>query len=129
MEKFLDKLKESGFKLTRQRTEIIEVLHSARYPMTVRDIHNVCNYTDFASVYRNIELFNKAGLVRKVFTGDRIAGYELQYDSHKHKIICLKCGKIKEISICCVGQVQAETGFNISEHIIEFKGICPECAD
>ena len=52
----LNILKESGYKLTRQRKEVVKILSTKRKPLTLNEIHDECSQIDFASVYRIMQL-------------------------------------------------------------------------
>ncbi|MFH0735970.1 MAG: Fur family transcriptional regulator [bacterium] len=128
MEEFIEILKKSGCKLTKNRKEIFEILLNLQKPISLKEIQNKCNNTDFASVYRIINLFFELKIVRKVNFGEKFLRYELETGKkHHHHLVCTKCGKVSLLDYCVVNEIEKLTKFKIEEHNMEFSGICPEC--
>lgn len=127
MEYFLNTIKKSGAKLTRARILVLENLHSAKKPITLKELHNKSNQIDFASVYRSVKLFLELGLVEEISFADKKIRYELVSNLHHHHIICSDCGEIKELPICLVSEIKKLTKYKITKHTFEFMGLCPAC--
>lgn len=123
----LNKIKEAGYKLTRQRKNVVEILAEKRKPLTLNEIFDECNQIDFASVYRIIQLLTELKIVEEVNLGERQKRYELILDKHHHHILCKTCGKIDRIDYCILDKIKDLTNYNILNHSIEFIGICPDC--
>ena len=123
----LNILKESGYKLTRQRKEVVKILSTKRKPLTLNDIHDECSQIDFASVYRIIQLLTELKIVEEVNLGERQKRYEIMNDDHHHHILCKECGKIERLDLCLVDKIKKLTDYEITNHSIEFVGICPKC--
>lgn len=127
MELHLNKLREAGYKLTRQRKNVLEILVHRRKPLTLNEIHEECSQTDFASVYRIVQLLTALKIVEEVNLGERQKRYEIILDKHHHHILCKSCGKIERIDFCILEKIKNLTDYDITNHSIEFMGICPEC--
>jgi len=127
MEKVVEQIKEHGLKLTRPRRKIIEVLLKFKKPATLNEIHNHIRDVDFASVFRNIRLLQSLNMVTEINMGEKQPRYEMMIDDHHHHIICVKCGKIERLDVCFVEEVKLLTDYKITDHFIEFKGLCPDC--
>lgn len=127
MEKFIKILANKGFRLTLQRKTVLGVLSSNNKPMSLKQIHKQAREIDFASVYRIVKLFKDVGIVEEVNLGDKIVRYEILSSGHHHHIICEKCNKIQRIDICLIDKISKLTDYKVISHIIEFRGICPEC--
>lgn len=127
MEKFIKVLANKGFRLTLQRKTVLGVLLSNNKPMSLKQIHSQASEIDFASVYRIVKLFKDVGIVEEVNLGDKIVRYEILNSGHHHHIICEKCNKIQRIDICLMEKISKLTDYKVISHIIEFRGICPEC--
>lgn len=123
----LNILKESGYKLTRQRKEVVKILSTKRKPLTLNEIHDECSQIDFASVYRIIQLLTELKIVEEVNLGERQKRYEIMNDDHHHHILCKECGKIERLDLCLVDKIKKLTDYEITNHSIEFVGICPKC--
>ncbi|MEO7426469.1 MAG: transcriptional repressor, partial [Fibrobacteria bacterium] len=50
---------------------------------------------------------------------------------HHHHIVCQDCGQVSHLDICVpaglMGKVEDSSGFRITEHHLEFKGVCGKC--
>ena len=83
------------------------------------------------TVYRSLDAYVDAGLVRRSIYDDGIARYEIAAE-HRHFLTCTACKKSVPLSVCPFEQLEEqlvrETGFQISGHKMEFFGLCPECA-
>jgi Fe2+ or Zn2+ uptake regulation protein len=127
MENLVNVLRESGAKLTFPRKLIIENLQSESKPLTLKEIHNLCNKIDFASVYRSIKLFEELGIVEEIVFADKKIRYKIVSSIHQHHIICSECGEIKELPICLLSEIKKLTNYKITKHTLEFLGLCPAC--
>ena len=84
-----------------------------------------------ATVYRNLAQLKSSGIIRSVGV---VAGHE-HFDgtvaSHPHAV-CLCCGRVVDIRgmtppAASLPDAERETGFELSEAVITFNGICPDC--
>ena len=127
MEKYLEILRKSGSKVTKQRKMVLDILFKRNQPLSQSEIFNRCNDIDFASVFRTIQLFLSIGIVREINMCDNKIRYEIAGNKPHHHISCSKCGKIESIDLCILDDVQKMTDYNITNHTMEFQGICPDC--
>lgn len=135
-EKIKDILRDNNFKLTAQRKAIIEVLveHKGHF-ITAENIHNKVKdkhpKTNFSTIYRNLEAFEKIDIIHKTNISDNASVYELICnDLHHHHIICKSCGKTKIIDFCPLGSMMNELeskGFRLTDHKFELYGLCNDC--
>ncbi|MBF7084477.1 transcriptional repressor [Desulfallas sp. Bu1-1] len=126
-------LQDSGYKLTRQRRVIIEVLSKNERPLTALELyHQVKDKIPTISqdtLYRNLEVLSFIGVANRIRVrgGDR---FEL-VQQHHHHFICLKCGEVKCLKGCPIGPGQlAEARKNDLEvlfHNFELSGYCDKC--
>ena len=92
------------------------------------------------TVYRTLDLLNRAGVVAKINSGDGQYRYEQSAageKGHHHHLICTSCGKIldykdfeaEELELIRKTEAVLATkfGFEISGHNIEFLGKCEIC--
>jgi Fe2+ or Zn2+ uptake regulation protein len=130
------KLRANNYKLTPQRIAIIEALieHKGRF-ITAQEVLAQARKrhagTDFSTVYRNLEIFEKVGLIHKTSIKGDAAVFELICDySHHHHIICKGCGKTEIISGCPIEQLLKsieDTDFTLTDHKLELYGYCDKC--
>ncbi len=133
MEDQFVKLKNQGYKLTKQRREILEALDDSP-PLVAEEILNLvkkhCN-VNLSTVYRNLGILQKMGLIRKVNSLGQADQYELVKSNCRHTVECLKCGAKVFFSECffdqMVSDVESKTHFKIKKHTLEFYGTCPNC--
>lgn len=131
------RLKENKYKLTPQRKAIIEALidHRGRF-ITAEEIllkaREKHTGTDFSTVYRNLEMFEKMDIIHKTNIEGGAAVYELICDpSHHHHIICKECGKTEIISGCPIERLLESIegkDFTLTDHKLELYGYCSKCS-
>lgn len=131
-------LKNSGYKLTQQRRVIIDVLRKGGGPYTANEILSLVSskYSgiNFSTIYRNLELLVRLGIVEKLNIIDGYCHFKLAGDNHHHHIICNKCGQIREIDICPFSEIVKKAkfedlDFEPTEHKFEIYGICSKCKE
>lgn len=129
-------LKNRGYKLTQQRKVIIEVLKSDSCPHTANEIFSLVSneYSgiNFSTIYRNLEMMVRLGIVEKLNLSDGYCHFKLAGEKHHHHVICNKCGEIREIDICPFGDLMGkakleEIDFHPTEHKFEIYGLCSKC--
>lgn len=85
------------------------------------------------TVYRTLKLICDSGIAREVDFGEGVVRYEHDYghDHHDH-IICVKCGKFKEIQSADIESAQEiiakSNGFSLIGHKMVLYGACAECS-
>lgn len=124
----IDVLKNTGLKATKSRQEILGVFYNNKKPMTAEEVSSKVNM-DIATVYRNLEAFNKIRLINKLDFRGKSSFYEIN-DAHHHHIMCKKCNMIEEVDSCELGTLTPYSkNFSfVNEHLLEFFGICKSCA-
>ncbi len=127
MEFYLNILKQNGYKLTGKRKLVLEAMLKNRRPLTLSDVQKLCVNIDFATIYRIVNLFNELDIVHEVKLFDKQQYYEIMKDDHHHHVVCQSCGKIDRVDLCITQKVSKLTSYTITNHIMEFKGICPAC--
>ncbi|MFH1186593.1 MAG: Fur family transcriptional regulator [Candidatus Levyibacteriota bacterium] len=132
-------LKGKEIKKTLARTAILNILKKIKKPISVSEIIEKLNQTsikiDRVTVFRNINLMTKKGLINKVEFNEGKFRYELTSLPHHHHIVCTKCGNVKDIkSDLLHDQIDKISktanklyGFETEEHKVEFFGKCKTC--
>lgn len=129
-------LKEKGYKLTKQRKSIIEVLieNTGKF-LSVEDIYlkskNKYPQTNLSTVYRNMEVLEAIDIVHKTSINGSSSSYEITCsDHHHHHIICKNCGKTEAINFCPIKELSSKVnsnGFTVTDHKLELYGYCHSC--
>ena len=122
-----EKLREKGWKVTRQRLSILQTLaeHKGQH-LAAEDIFELMKdeYPEMglATVYRTLQLLYEIG---HIFDGD-------SKHSHHH-LICRTCGRVMPFEDDFLedleAQIEADTGFHVLDHELKFYGQCKECAE
>ena len=134
-EKVIAKLKGAGHKLTPQRLAIVKILAVSDGHPSVERIYEALQ-TDFptmslATVYRNVMLIKSMGEVLELGFPDGSNRYDGNKPyAHPH-VVCVKCKKIVDPELESLSdmsqEVEADTGFQILTHRLDFFGVCEDC--
>ncbi|MFW6389802.1 MAG: Fur family transcriptional regulator, partial [Halanaerobiales bacterium] len=89
-------LSDNNLKVTNQRLNILKELYEADKPLTASEIGKRLkeknNTVRLSTIYRNLNKFKEAGILKKLNFADLEKKYELNMDHHQH-LICIKCGE------------------------------------
>lgn len=127
-------LQEKGYKLTRQRRELLAVLDAAHSMLSAEEIHQRVLSSQagvsLSTIYRNLELLQELDLICKLDLGDGHARYERRRDTaHHHHLICLACGATEQLE-CPLGtlvELVKQKQFTVTGHRFEVYGYCHHC--
>lgn len=130
----VEKLKSSGVRITPQRHAILEYLIESMSHPTADEIYKALESKfpnmSVATVYNNLRVFKKVGLVNEMTYGDSSSRFDFVTTNHYH-IICEKCGDIKDFHYPGLDEIESVaeyvTGFKVEKHRMEVYGICPKC--
>ncbi len=129
-------LKEAALKVTPTRTAVLGLLQQEDGPFSAQDIFArlTRESLDLVTIYRCLEAFEKAELVRRCDFSDGIVRYELHNpDHHHHHLICTECQSVEQIELDACPMEKFERtararGYSAIRHSVELFGICPKCA-
>lgn len=138
VEKFInDKLKNSDYKLTRQREAILDVMRESKGKhLTAEEVllearARVPNI-GIATVYRTLERLADIDILYKTIFDEGKYRYELSdaKNHQHHHVICLACGKIFEVEEDLLSNLEQHLenqGFEIVDHQLKIYAYCPQC--
>lgn len=127
-----------ALRLTPQRQAIIRILSDKKNKhLTAEDIHRALSEQGqklgIATVYRNLVILEKLGVVNKLDLGGGRSRYEFISNPnlfHYH-LVCLNCGDIVEVEDLAFYQVIKQTaeqqGFEINQVGLTVIGYCQNC--
>ncbi len=135
-------LGKSSYRLTPQREAVVDVLiANADGHLSAEEIfmHTKQLYADIglATVYRNLELLEKLGIIHRFEYGDGQSRFEIKLgedeEHYHHHLICGQCGSIGEFKSDLLETIEKriaeETGFKVTDHCLRFFGICAQCLE
>jgi Fe2+ or Zn2+ uptake regulation protein len=128
-------LSQQGYKLTRQREAVLEVVTHAHTRLSAADVlaqaQRACPDLGLTTVYRTLEILERLGAIKRVHLDDGCEGFALASAAHGHHLICSRCQETIEFEDCNVNvllkRVSEQTGFTIQQHWLELVGLCPKC--
>ena len=134
-------LQKHNLRVTFQRKAILKILYNCRgHHLDIQNIYQLLRKTNgeknkagIATIYRTMEMFEKIGLVSKLYLEDLPARYELVLpdDKKHHHLICLKCGMVQELDDYFTKDfkhvVKKIKGFTIKDKSIKIYGYCSKC--
>ncbi len=133
---FTEYIRSKGMLASRQREQILDVFLKTEKHPTINDLYDLVKKKDpkigLATVYRTMEVICEAGLASKIGFGDGIKHYEHKYKhQHHHHLICLKCGKVIEVTSNRLEETQRQLAkkhdFTITRTTMRLFGICKTC--
>lgn len=122
-------------RLTPQRRAILGVLEDASGPLTAREVLDQAgrdaDTLGLATVYRNLNLLEEAGLIVAVHLPNDTTRYEPAGARHHHHFRCEGCDVVFEVAGACpVSPLEGATlpgGFRVRRHELTFYGMCRDC--
>lgn len=134
-EMILNKLRESNQKLTHQRMAVARVLAESQGHPSVEMIHDRLKKDypsiSLATIYRNVMLIKSLGEAIELGFPDGSNRYDGNKPYPHPHVICVRCKSIMDPDLDMVTdmtrEVEAETGFEILNHRLDFFGVCPAC--
>lgn len=121
-------------RMTKQRRIILEELRKVKYHPTADQLHRLVRRRlpriSLGTVYRNLDLLSRTGLVQKLDVGGTQKRFDGDLTGHYHKR-CLCCGKVEDVWIEEIDSLLTATSsigdYEIVAHRLEFIGFCPDC--
>jgi len=152
---YLEQLRNQKIKITVNRRKVLEKFLESEKPWTFTKLNQSFQEQEnceSSSIYRALNDLHHAGILETFqLPGERqkyfslvkakqtLAHTQLHAHSqgqaheknHHHHIVCEKCGTVSHLDICMpttwLGKVENRSGFQITEHHLEFKGLCGQC--
>lgn len=136
-----------GRRMTPARHAVLDALSSSGDHLTAEEVFKRasrrCPDIGLATVYRTLELLTRLGMVSRFDTGDDKARYEFAgpggRKEHHHHLVCVSCRKIvdyrdfikeeTELLKKAEAGLSKKYGFRIESHVMQFYGLCPDCAE
>lgn len=132
----LENLKAKGYRSSKIRTALVEILLQSKEPLSVPEIlaflakkHLIVNKT---TVYRELTALKRENIVREVQFGENKKRYEIMPEDHHHHLICLECDRVQDVELAndltaIEKKISTTHQFTILNHALEFYGLCAAC--
>jgi Fur family transcriptional regulator, ferric uptake regulator len=129
-------LREKGFRLTKGRRAVVNLLLGDDSPLSVNEVlerlkkrgTNINRVT----AYRELAFLEEMGLVESVQFEDGMRRYA-RAGGHRHHLICTSCKTVEAVELphdldVMEKRIRQQTDFTIDRHELEFYGRCRKCA-
>ena len=135
LNQIIDRLKENQRRITPQRMAVLKILAKSEGHPTVEKIYEKVKKqfptTSLATVYKSVAVIKEIGEVLELGFTDGSNRYDGNKPYPHPHLICTECRTIMDPSLSVLADVtqklMVETGFKITNHRLDFFGICPEC--
>ncbi len=136
---FLEKLRESGLRVTPQRETLFRIFaESLGEPITVQDIWAKTRDVDpsigIATVYRTINLLGEMGLLNVLYLNEGEFRLEMPKQKLSLTAFCRHCGALfplagDEEKKTLLEEWLAESGLELLPQSLSIAGLCGECRE
>ncbi|MGM0444945.1 MAG: Fur family transcriptional regulator [Bacillota bacterium] len=122
-------------RMTKQRKTILNVLKNTTshptadwiYEQVKKEIPNV----SLGTIYRNLNLLSEMGKITVINYANDQSHYDGNTEGHYH-FRCNQCQKVYDLHVELFEKeinniVEKNTDYKVSEHRLEFYGVCPDC--
>ncbi|MCG8376181.1 MAG: transcriptional repressor [Chlorobiales bacterium] len=134
-EEWLEALRAAGYRPTAARRAVVEIVAGASNALRPQEIHAQAKRRQpkigLVTVYRALEKLEELELVQCLHLPDGSHGYLAEFSGHQHLLSCTACGRVvyfegDDLS-GLVTALEAESGFRIDSHSLQFEGLCAQC--
>jgi len=125
-----------GYKATRPRKLVLEVLEESEKPLSPYDIQGILRqrgkYLNHVTIYRILDLLCRLNLAHKLLSSGGFVKCSLNAIEGCHRfMVCQDCGAIQEFAdkgLCREeNEFAQDFGFHTEHHLSEFSGLCSRC--
>lgn len=132
LNQFKDLLRDNGNFVTMPRLRLFGNLQS--HPaLTMKELIKLTSKHDQVTVYRNIDLFEKLGVINRIRLGwnTKIELSDI-FQHHHHHMSCVQCGKVwtlpeDPLIEKQIAELTRSKMFKAYDHQLEIRGVCSGC--
>lgn len=121
-------------KHTKKRELILNLLTQSNKPMSAEEIYAILSQSipvHLSTIYRALNALVENKMVTKHIMQDQKMYFSIKENEHKHQLICNICNTITNMESCPIEKLENDitvhTGFQVTEHDLEIRGICSNC--
>jgi len=123
-----------GYRPTKQRLAVLKALQNTKshphanwiYEKVRKEIPHI----SLGTIYRTLGILREAGLLRELDYGSSLSHYDANTENHAHTV-CTNCRRIDDLQSPLPDNLEEHaskaTDFLITDHRLEFYGLCPHC--
>lgn len=122
--------------MTPQRQAIVEAVCAAENPLTPHALHAVVSQNHpevgLVTIYRTLDILDSLSLLCRFQSDGAARRFKAGPPEHHHHLVCRRCGDVVDFGRCPLDletALEQETGFRITDHRLEFAGICRACQE
>lgn len=134
----LERLSSENHRYTTGRHRLVDALAGSGKPLTLPDIVTIAPDLAASSVYRNLEVLEQCGVVKRITSGGGHAHFELAEPllSHHHHLVCVDCGVIEDVRLDDeieelldqhLNLIASRADFKPLHHSLDLHGHCANC--
>ena len=127
------------YRYTNGRRRLVDAIAAAGQPVTLPDIVTAAPGLAPSSIYRNLDVLERSGVVNRITASGDHAYFEFAEPllSHHHHLICVGCGAIEDIRLDddveasvdrSLAEAAGRAGFTPLRHSLDLHGYCADCA-
>jgi len=125
----------SSQRVTAQRTLLLDLLRRSGRHMDADELYLRARQKhpriSLSTVYRNLQLFKKLGLIEEHHFTEEHHHYEAKASTEHQHLLCLGCGKVVEFACPLSQKFKKDIGrqydFDISGVEVRMTGLCLDC--
>jgi Fur family transcriptional regulator, ferric uptake regulator len=133
--RLLERLSDTGLRVTRQRLRVLEELAREPHDVTAQELHRRLREQGerigLATVYRTLGALAEHGIVDTLAHNPLEACYRLCGEGHHHHLVCSECHRVVELAECSLDEwlatAAAREDFVATAHHVEIVGVCGSC--
>ncbi len=136
-EVWLEKLQESGYRLTGPRRTVVEIMARSERALSPLEIYDLARRQHaglgLVTVYRTLEKLEDLHLIQRVHQPGGCQAFVAAFTGHQHLILCSRCGRVQFFDgdnldglFQSIGQ---QTGYQVHDHWLQLLGLCAGCRE
>lgn len=138
-ETYIQRLREHGHRVTPKVRAVLKLFlerGSVLGPFEVRErLQKQFRGVGLPTVYRILEMLANCGILLTAPNEERQLRYFIcrgMESGHHHHFICLQCGKVEEVNLCLMDEVEKyvkrRLKATVQNHVLQIEGLCAKCS-
>jgi len=123
--------------VTPQRRLLLSIMREAGRHLDAKEVYRRASERDpnisLATVYRNLRVFEKQGLLNERHLGQARCYYEMKRSGEHQHLVCEACGQVIEFESPLirklVAEVQRKNNFSVTKVELYLEGHCHKCKE